>query len=63
VPGVVVAYLSGRIMEALLAGEEPPDAPTLIAAVAMCVVMTILGGLVPALRALRIDPITALRAD
>jgi ABC-type antimicrobial peptide transport system permease subunit len=50
-------------MEALLAGVKPTDGPTLAAAVALSLVMTIAGSLVPTLRALRVDPITALRSE
>jgi putative ABC transport system permease protein len=53
----------GRSMEALLAGVKPTDGPTLAAAVALSLVMTIAGSLVPTLRALRVDPITALRSE
>jgi putative ABC transport system permease protein len=63
VPGVALAYAAGRSMEALLAGVKPADALTLMAAVALSALMTIVGSLVPTLRALRVDPITALRAE
>jgi putative ABC transport system permease protein len=63
VPGVLLAYAAGRSMEALLAGVKPADGPTLAAAVALAFLMTILGTLAPTLRALRVDPITALRAE
>jgi len=63
VPGVALAYAAGRSLEALLAGVKPADALTLMAAVALSALMTIVGSLVPTLRALRVDPITALRAE
>jgi putative ABC transport system permease protein len=63
VPGLVLAYIAGRSMEALLAGVKPADAPTIIGSVAVSLVMTVLGGVMPTLRALRVDPITALRAE
>ncbi len=63
VVGVAVAYAAGRSMEALLAGVKPADAVTLISAVALSALMTIVGSLAPTLRAMRVDPITALRAD
>ena len=50
-------------MEALLAGVSPGDLPTFAGAVALSVVMTIAGSVAPTLRALRVDPLTALRAD
>jgi putative ABC transport system permease protein len=63
VPGVALAYVAGRSMEALLAGVKPADAPTLLAAVGLSGLMTLIGSVMPTLRALRVDPITALRAD
>jgi predicted permease len=63
VPGVALAYLAGRSMEALLAGVKPADAPTMVAAVGLSALMTIIGSVMPTLRALRVDPITALRAE
>ena len=63
VPGIALAYAAGRSMEALLAGVQPADALTLASAVGLTFVMTVLGSLAPTLRAVRIDPITALRAE
>jgi ABC-type antimicrobial peptide transport system permease subunit len=50
-------------MQALLAGVAPADMPTMVAAVGLSALMTIVGSLMPTLRALRVDPITALRAE
>jgi putative ABC transport system permease protein len=50
-------------MEALLAGVRPADAMTLVAVVTLAVLMTLLGSVAPTLRALRVDPLTALRAE
>src|SRR5262249_23240844 len=63
IPGVLLAYAAGRSMEALLAGVKPADGITLAAAVGLCGLMTVLGCVAPTLRALRVDPITALRAE
>ncbi|MGH9141966.1 MAG: ABC transporter permease [Vicinamibacterales bacterium] len=63
IPGVALAYVAGRSMESLLAGVRPADAPTMLAAVGLSLLMTIVGSLMPTLRALRVDPITALRAE
>jgi predicted permease len=62
-PGIALAYVAGRSMGALLAGVTPADLPTLSAAVGLSVVMTIVGSVMPTLRALRVDPMTALRAE
>jgi len=63
VPGVLLAYAAGRSMEALLAGVRPADGVTLGAAIALSFLMTVLGTLAPTVRALRVDPMTALRAE
>ena len=63
VPGIALAYVAGRLLEALLAGVTPGDATTFATAVALAVVMTLAGSLVPTLRAVRVDPIRAIRQD
>ena len=63
VPGVLVGYAAGRAMQSLLVGIEPSDGATFVAAVLVCLVTTVFSCVRPALRASRIDPITALRSD
>jgi len=62
-PGILLAYAAGRAMQALLAGIEPADAVTFACAIGLCVLMTMLGSFVPAVRAVRIDPIAAIRTE
>jgi predicted permease len=61
--GVALAYAAGRAMQALLAGLPPADAATFLAAAALCFLMTLAGSLAPSLRALRVDPIAAIRSE
>ena len=61
--GLLLAYAAGRWMEALLAGVRPDDPATFVTATAVVLLMTVTGSLVPTLRALRVDPATALRAE
>jgi ABC-type antimicrobial peptide transport system permease subunit len=61
--GVALAYVAGRAMQALLAGVTPGDAATFLTSAGLCFLMTLAGSLVPSLRALRVDPITAIRAE
>jgi predicted permease len=61
--GVALAYAAGRAMQSILAGITPGDAATFLAAAGLCFLMTLAGSLAPALRALRVDPITAIRAE
>ena len=63
IPGIAIAYVAGRGMEALLAGVKPADAATMAAAVGLSIAMAAAGSLVPTLRALRVDPMTALRTE
>jgi ABC-type antimicrobial peptide transport system permease subunit len=61
--GSVAAWFAGAAMRSLLAGVDPADAPAFGAAIALCVLMTLSGCLLPALRAIRIDPATAVRQE
>jgi predicted permease len=63
VAGVGLAYVAGRSLEALLVGVTPTDGPTLACALAIVLVMTLIGSGVPAWRAARVDPATVMRAD
>jgi putative ABC transport system permease protein len=63
VPGIALAYAAGRGMQALLAGIQPADPLTLVAAVGLCAAATLIGCARPAVRASRVDPIAALRAE
>jgi ABC-type antimicrobial peptide transport system permease subunit len=61
--GVALAYAAGRAMQALLAGIPPGDVVTFLTASALCLLMTLGGSLVPSIRALHVDPISAIRAE
>ena len=63
VPGLALAYAAGRSMQALLFGIAPSDLPTYAAAVALTMLMTLAGTAAPTLRALRVDPIAAIRTE
>jgi len=59
--GMMLAYAAGRAFQAILAGVQPGDLPTFLIAAAVVVITTLVGSIVPALRAVRVDPTTALR--
>lgn len=61
--GVAGAYAASVGMQSLLAGISPADPPTFAATAVLVGLMTLLGSLVPALRAVRVNPITVMRAD
>ena len=60
---VTAVLVVARTMGALLAGVRPEDPVTVGMAAALCLTTALLGCLRPALRAARVDPATALRAD
>jgi putative ABC transport system permease protein len=61
--GVAAAYAAARGMGALLFGVRPEDPLTIAVAAALCLVTAVAGCLRPALRAARVDPLSALRAE
>ena len=61
--GVVLAYAAARGMAALLASVGPADGATLLAVGGLCLAMAAAGCVFPALRAVRTDPIAAIRAE
>ena len=62
-PGLLLAYYAGRSLETLLMGVEPADGPTFAAVTGLTLLMAVAGTLLPTLRALRVDPIKAIRAE
>ena len=62
-PGLVLAYIAARLLERLLAGVRPADALTFSGAAVLCLLTTMLGTLVPARRAIRVDPTAVMRAE
>jgi putative ABC transport system permease protein len=61
--GVVGAIALGRLLTTLVYGVSPTDPATLFGVSAVLVVVTLLASLVPARRAMRVDPVTALRQE
>jgi predicted permease len=61
--GVAMAWAAARAMGALLAGVQPADPLTLGAAAALCLATALAGGIWPAIRAARVDPVIALREE
>ena len=61
--GVPLSYGAGRLLESLLAGVKPSDLATFGAAAGLAVLMTLAGSLLPTLRAVRVDPLTAIRTE
>jgi putative ABC transport system permease protein len=63
VPGVFAAYAAARGMSALLFGVAPSDPATFATAVGVALLTVFAGTLVPAWRAMRLTPMSVLRAE
>jgi putative ABC transport system permease protein len=67
IPGLIVGFAAAialrRLLAALLFGIAPLDVPTLTVVGVGLALVALLASLVPAGRALRVDPLTALRED
>ena len=61
VPGLLLAYAAARALESLLIGVKPSDPVTFLTAVVLTAAMAFAGTLVPTLRAVRVDPLRAIR--
>ena len=61
--GIIASLALGGAMARLLYEVRPTDAATLASIAALALVVSVAASLVPALRALRVDPMTALRAE
>jgi len=61
--GIPVALLLARLIAAQLFGMRPTDPLTLIAAAIVLTAVAVLAGYIPARRASRVDPLTALRYE
>jgi predicted permease len=61
--GTIAALASARIMETLVFGVSASDPLTLAAVAATLALVALMSSLVPAYRALRLDPVKVLRAD
>ena len=61
--GLAVAFVESQWLSSLLFGVTPHDTAAFGAAAVLALVMTLAGSLIPTLRAIRIDPTTAIRSE
>jgi len=61
--GLALAFVAGRGLAALLTGVSPRDVATFLTAGGLAVSMAFLGSLLPALRAIRVDPLRVMRVE
>ncbi|MGH9723072.1 MAG: FtsX-like permease family protein, partial [Bryobacteraceae bacterium] len=63
VPGAALSFAAARLIESQLFDVSPTDPLTFIAVCAGLMTTALVSGLAPAMRAARVDPMTALRHD
>jgi hypothetical protein len=63
IPGLLAAYAAARAMSALLFGIPPGDPVILMGGVLVVMSVALAGSLAPAVRAVRVSPLEAIRAD
>jgi predicted permease len=61
--GIPAALMSARLLESLMFGVTTSDMTTLIASATLLIAIAVSAAVVPAWRAVRIDPMIALRAE
>jgi putative ABC transport system permease protein len=61
--GIPLAYAAARSISTLLFGIQPADPTTIAAAVGLAIVMTFAGSLWPAIKALRVSPLSVMRTE
>ena len=61
--GLGAAFFGGRVMEAVLFGVQPRDPIIFVATGVLLTLVALAATLIPAYRASRVDPVTALRSE
>jgi predicted permease len=61
--GILLALAAGRLVRALLFGVDAADPSAMLLSACLLLLVAAVATLLPALRAARVDPVTALRAD
>jgi ABC-type antimicrobial peptide transport system permease subunit len=61
--GIPLAILTGRVLGTALYGVEPIDPVSLGVGIAVPLLVALGAAIMPARRALRVDPVTALKAE
>jgi ABC-type antimicrobial peptide transport system permease subunit len=61
--GIAAALAAGRLLERFVAGVRPTEPLTFIAMISVLIAAAVFASFVPARRASRVDPVTALRQE
>jgi ABC-type antimicrobial peptide transport system permease subunit len=63
VVGTVAAFAAGRVLEGLVQGIGPIEPSTFVIVIPLLMIAAVIASFVPARRASRVDPISALRQE
>jgi putative ABC transport system permease protein len=61
--GLLLALATSRVMTAMVFGIQPVDTGTYAGVLLIAIPLVVLAAVVPAIRAARLDPVTALREE
>jgi len=61
--GCVAALMLGRLVQSMVYGVSSRDVPTLVLAILLMTLVSLLASLIPAMRATRVSPLTVLRDE
>ena len=61
--GLLIAAWAASLLQSLLFGVDPRSQPVYLAAVLVCLTTGVVGSLLPTLRAMRVDPLVAIRTE
>jgi predicted permease len=61
--GLVLAAWAASLLQSLLFGVDPRNAAVYATAIGVCLIVAVVGTALPALRAMRVDPLDAIRAE
>jgi ABC-type antimicrobial peptide transport system permease subunit len=61
--GIAAALGAGRLIASQLFGLEPTDAATMLGAIVLVAIVSVVAGYLPARRATRVEPMVALRYE
>ena len=62
-PGLMFGLFAARQLNPLLFGVAPNDPTTIVATVALCLGMSLIGAVLPALRAVKVSPMSVMRTE
>jgi putative ABC transport system permease protein len=61
--GLVMSFVIARFLQSQLLGVEPTDPLTFVTVILLLTVVGLLAALIPARRAMKVDPLVALRSE